>query len=173
MLPLLLCGLALSKSDGSTCGPDSPSKVPGCDHADHGSCGNACCIVEFEVHATADVTHNVIKTWLDLAPSYAYVNSSDAAGHNPSDIPDSSPFDYIMQGTHITTSGFVDKIDMWLRHGTGFGREYTSIRAFSSSGIHGALGDNGQNYKNIDYLLENALGDYGTVFRKITYGCGQ
>ena len=50
-------------------------------------------------------------------------------------------FQYIMQATHTTNGGYVDKVDMTIK-ATKAG---SLIRAFSSSGIHGALGDNGQN----------------------------
>ena len=45
--------------------------------------------------------------------SYTYVTSPDAAGHNPSDdlTPYGIPWDYIFQGTHTTTGGYVDTMN--------------------------------------------------------------
>jgi hypothetical protein len=40
--------------NNSTCGADSPSKVPDCGKTDLGSCGNACCTIELEVAYSAE-----------------------------------------------------------------------------------------------------------------------
>ena len=71
-------------------------------------------------------------------------------------------WDFIFQGTHNTTGGYVDTLKFNLARGNASG---TTLRVFSVSTIHGALGDNGQNYKNIAYLLEGHTG-------RVVYGCG-
>ena len=90
----------------------------------------------------------------------------DSAGHNPDDDLTQYPirWDYIFEGTHTTAGGFVDTLKF------NIGRPAspdagTTMRVFSLSRIHGALGDNGQNYKNIKYMIENHEA-------KIVLGCG-
>ena len=73
-------------------------------------------------------------------------------------------WDYIFEGTHTTAGGYVDTLKF------NIGRPAspdagTTMRVFSLSRIHGALGDNGQNYKNIKYMIENHEA-------KIVLGCG-
>ena len=75
-------------------------------------------------------------------------------------------FQYIMQATHTTNGGYVDKVDMTIK-ATKAG---SLIRAFSSSGIHGALGDNGQNYKNIAFFVSQMATGHFPLKR--IFGCG-
>ena len=49
----------------------------------------------------------------------------------------------------------------------------TVVRLFSISNIHGALGDNGQTYNNIKYLVDSTLPDKTLSSLKIVHGCGQ
>jgi len=66
-------------------------------------------------------------------------------------------FDYIGQAYH-TTSGpahYVDTVNFWIKTGKA---GYSTLRAFSTSQIAGALGDNGQNYKNIITAIKAAFG---------------
>lgn len=122
-----------------------------------------------------------MRSWLESGgsdSSYTYQNSSDAAGHNPADdlrpykIP--GGYQFILQATHTTTGGYVDKIDFWFKPGPGANPTGSLVRAFSSSGIHGALGDNGQNYKSIAFLVEKRGAAAGTlpVVLKPVFGCG-
>jgi hypothetical protein len=158
--------------DDSTCG-DKPSTVADCDHPDLGSCGNSCCVVEFEEASDPTAQYQMMRTWFDVygpEHGYAYQNTSDAAGHNPSDdlrpykIP--GGYQYIMQVTHTTKGGYVDKVDMYIK-ATKTG---SLIRAFSSSGIHGALGDHGQNYKNIAFFVSKLATGHFPL--KPVFGCG-
>lgn len=49
-------------------------------------------------------------------------------------------------------------------------KESCVVRAFSSSGIHGALGDNSQNYKTLKYMIDQLQpGAKPTV----VHGCGK
>ena len=73
-------------------------------------------------------------------------------------------FDYIGQVFH-TTSGpahYVDTINFNIKDGlkpwTPLEPTYALVRAFSTSQIGGALGDNGQNYKNIMTVMKKAFG---------------
>eukprot|EP00948_MAST-09A_sp_MAST-9A-sp1_P002449 g2449.t1 len=158
----------------STCGAD-PTKVKNCENVDHGSCGNACCIVDysFSKNTTAEDTYKILKGFLEKKGtdgSFAYVTGSDSAGHNPGD--DLRPFNiptgvqFIFQGTHTTTGGYVDTIDITISEKNGI----ITSRFGSRSGIHGAYGDGGQNYKTIFYMLQETLQVEDV---DIVYGCGQ
>ena len=87
------------------------------------------------------------------------------AGHNPGDDLTKYPiaWDYIFQGTHTTTGGYVDTLKFNI--GRVEAGKKTIMRIFSVSNVHGALGDNGQNYKNIAYILEGRGA-------RIVHGCG-
>ena len=172
--------LATAGANDSSCGPKKPSPVVDCDKTDLGSCGNACCGMDFPV---VDHGYNATKVYLTVADllqskgpdgSLGYVTGPNAAGQNPGDkLPTNIPgldFRYIFQGTHATTGGFVDTIDFNIEDRGAAGM---FLRAFSRSGIHGALGDNGQNYKNVQYLLKAVNKDH-TIFGAgvVKYGCG-
>jgi hypothetical protein len=112
--------------------------------------------------------------WGGADGSFTYSNTSDAAGHNPGDdlrkyhIP--GLFEYVFQGTHTTTGGYKDTLNFWVK---GFPPKTTAtVRLFSISNIHGALGDHGQNYKTLQYLLDG-LGPLAPLpdAVKITHGC--
>jgi len=45
-----------------------------------------------------------------------------------------------------------------------------TLRAFSSSGIHGALGDNGQNFKTLAFMIKEV---YPQAESTIVHGCGK
>ena len=108
-MTILAALAAVATANRSSCGPDSPSKVNDCDKPDHGSCGGACCMVDYvlparpgAVNVTAHL-YNQIKSYLTKGGddgSYAYVTGPDTAGHNPGD--DLTPYgilwDYIFQG---------------------------------------------------------------------------
>ena len=125
----------------------------------------------------ANFSHTVyttLVTFLSNSPDkpFTYSHAPDAAGHNPGDdlTPYPIPYDYILQGTHSTPGGYVDTINANLKTMRGGG--YVVLRLFSVSNIHGALGDNGQNYKTLDYLVTTALSTYGKLGVQIVHGCG-
>ena len=77
--------------------------------------------------------------------------------------------DFIGQATH-TTSGDAHYVDT-INYGISTNHDGTyTIRAFSISGIGGALGDNGQNYKNAIYPLNVAFG--GGAVKPVDGSCG-
>lgn len=106
--------------------------------------------------------------------SFTYSDSSDASGHNPS--PDLRPYNltakFIFQGTHTTSGGYVDTLDFTISEDDSGS---ISIRTFSISNIHGALGDGGQNFKTIAFLGEELANTKGLTCEKlnIVYGCGK
>eukprot|EP01062_Namystynia_karyoxenos_P021857 TRINITY_DN18339_c0_g1_i2.p1 TRINITY_DN18339_c0_g1~~TRINITY_DN18339_c0_g1_i2.p1 ORF type:complete len:189 (+),score=54.08 TRINITY_DN18339_c0_g1_i2:81-569(+) len=154
---LSLAGAALGQAK-SSCGPQSPSPVSDCDKVDLGSCGNACCVVDVTVAGAQG----------QRRPGAAH--GPDAAGHNPSDDlrPYNVSWQYIMQGTHKTSGGYVDRLDFNFQPTADNG---TVVRVGSRSGIHGALGDNGQNYKSIAWMVNAAVGAEKQV--AIVHGCGK
>merc|ERR1711934_43126 len=168
-----LCVAVCIYANETSCGGDRPSKVKDCDKPDTGSCGNACCIMDFTLATNTTYTYDHFKAWLMKGGndgSYAYVTGPDKAGHNPGD--DLSkygiPWDFIFQGTHTTIGGYVDKIDFNLAPVKGGG---TKMRASTISGIHGALGDNGQTYKTLMAMWENRHSKY-SFSASIVHGCG-
>lgn len=175
LLAAAACSLA---ADTTSCGSANPSTVVDCEKVDLGSCGNACCIVETVWLANAAETLYVsLRTFLESGGpdgSFAYVNGSDAAGHNPSDdlrkykIPQG--WQFIFQGTHTTSGGYVDTLDFAIMTQQSASNPLTKVKASSKSNIHGALGDNGQNYKTLAYIAKHA-GVVSPLLLNILYGC--
>ena len=78
-----------------------------------------------------------------------------------------------MQGTHETTGGYVDTIDMNIREVHDDKKFKSVLRLASRSNIHGALGDHGQNYKNNAFLAFKLYPSYTEEDIDIAYGCGK
>lgn len=155
-------------SPSSSCGPNPKTAPAGCvAHTDLGSCGNACCVVEFALGSkTSRSAYETVSGYLKKGGSdgsYEYVTGPDAAGHNPSDDLTSFPIpvDFIFQGKHTTQGGFIDTLNFYVTNST-------IVRAGSISGIHGAYGDAGQNFHTLDFL-QNDLGGNNL---KVVHGCG-
>lgn len=180
LLLLVAVAAAHALPNNSSCGPRGGPKVPDCEFSDLGSCGNACCVVEMPIgpFRPADVYH-ALRSYLQSGGtdgSFTYVNKSDAAGHNPGDnlthyhIP--AGWQYILQGTHKTTGGYFDTLDFAVR--TTDGGKTTTVRGFSISNIHGALGDGGQNFKTMAYISRNLMEPHLLPIEPvIIYGCGK
>merc|ERR1712086_243839 len=172
--------VALCWANETSCGADQPSKVADCDHPDLGSCGNSCCIMDFHLHSEPAVTHSRFVKWLQGGgpdKSFKYVTGPDSAGHNPGDDlrQYNISWQFIWQGEHTTTGGYVDKIDFNVQARGHVPGETTGslLRISTISGIHGALGDNGQTYKTLAVMLGDAKKTDPT-FKAITiHGCGQ
>merc|ERR1711934_952812 len=168
-----LCVAVCIYANETSCGSDRPSKVKDCDKVDLGSRGNACCIVDFTLETNATDTYDHFKAWLSKGGndgSYAYVTGPDKADHNPGDDlrKYGIGFDFIFQGTHTTTGGYVDKIDFNLSPLKSGG---CRMRASTISGIHGALGDNGQTYKTLMAMWEGRKKGE-TWSAAMVHGCG-
>ena len=150
------------------------STLADCDHPDLGSCGTACCVLQSDLTTSALLAYGEIKAFLETGGgdgSFTYVNGSDAAGHDPSDtLPDGIPggYKYIWQGTHATKGGYVDTLNFWLKPVDG---TRATLGMHSQSGIHGALGDRGQNYKTLAYLLKKFPTTSGYSAPTVVYGC--
>ena len=168
-LLLAVAALTVVAGNDSSCGATEPSKIKDCDKIDHGSCGGACCMVDYELNQNTTLIYDKIKRYLMSGGedgSYNYSTGPDAAGHNPGDslLPYPIKWDYIFQGTHTTTGGYVDTLNFNLARADATGA--TTLRIFSISNVHGSLGDNGQNYKNIAFLPVDGRG-------AIVHGCGK
>ena len=166
----------------STCGRFQAVRVPGCEHVDRGTCGNACCALQISSRRVPTLVYSDLRAWLvsgGADGSYRYVNMSDGAGHRPSDrlgahVPDKEggvrvdvlKDQYALQGRHVTRGGYVDILNFYLRALPSGG---TTMRAFSVSGIHGAFSDNGQNYKTLSFMLAYLQ---PSAKQDILFGCG-
>merc|ERR1712203_1118083 len=149
-----------------TCGLESPSKVEDCQNVDFGSCGGACCKLDFDVEGTTvEVVNKLNLTLGTTGPDEYYWPQRTAEGSlGFADLTlMGSPmgFDYIGEVSH-TTSGqghYVDYIRFNIRNSTtGMNGSHSVVRAHSISGIGGALSDNGQNFKNIMTAMKAAFG---------------
>eukprot|EP00933_Yihiella_yeosuensis_P052770 TRINITY_DN5088_c0_g2_i1.p1 TRINITY_DN5088_c0_g2~~TRINITY_DN5088_c0_g2_i1.p1 ORF type:complete len:195 (+),score=29.73 TRINITY_DN5088_c0_g2_i1:47-631(+) len=165
--------LVAEHSAGSTCGMDASTKVPDCDMEDKGSCGNACCTVD--VHFPKESPKELyrkLKEALDNDNEYAYVSGKMPHDEHPTD--DLTKFDmkwkYIVSGTHTTSKRkYVDMLKFNIRaNDDDSGGSY--LRAFSISETPGALGDNGQNYKNLKFLVDSMKLKSSV---KVIDGCGK
>lgn len=169
----------LKTAQRSTCGIPPNPNITDCDRLDLGSCGNACCELELNVDLSTPEAYQKVKDFLvrgGNSSSYAYIDGEDAmSGENPSDdVRDFNstpprPYTFILQGSHTTTGRhFVDTLNFNFR--PGHGDNTTSMILFSMSKIHGALGDAGQNYKTLIYLINGA--GMNREDAHIVHGCG-
>ena len=79
-----------------------------------------------------------------------------------------APYDFIGQAVHVTAArGYRDTVNLAV---TGESRG-ARLRAFSISDIGGALGDSGQNRRNIELLLQGI--DVTPDAAKVVFGCGK
>jgi len=167
LLALFAVARHVSASNVGSCGGANPSKVADCQNADMGSCGNACCKLLFTV------AEDPLSAMQKLNASFAnggadglYTLQMTAEGTlgfgdlRALKIPSGEQF---IGQVHHKTSGpkhYVDVIDFNIRaaqckEGVVCNGEGSVIKAFSLSLIGGALGDNGQNYKNIVNAMKN------------------
>jgi hypothetical protein len=163
---LFMAGGSWAKEVGS-CGSKSPSNVTDCQNVDFGSCGNACCKLEFLVSEDPLAAMQKLNASFTDGGADGYyklqmtaektLGFGDLRAFHP-------PGGYQFLGqVHHTTSGpahYVDEINLSIRPqqcDKGFlcNAQGSIITAFSTSLIAGALGDNGQNYKNIVMAMKN------------------
>mmetsp|Transcript_1126 Transcript_1126/g.3368 ORF Transcript_1126/g.3368 Transcript_1126/m.3368 type:complete len:184 (-) Transcript_1126:43-594(-) len=141
-----------------TCGqcPDAAD----CDHVDFAGCGNACCRLSYASSLSSAAAAAALNdTILAGGPDGAY--TAQPLYEGVTGFADLRPFnvsrDFIGQAYHMTSGDahFNDTINMnTVASGSGSVVEFTSI-----SLIGGALGDAGQNYKNIANLAKAVFGD--------------
>ena len=162
----------------ATCGQHkSPNhdRVPDCTHWDQGSCGNACCVAEIDVAGGVDATYLALRAYLESGGGdggYAKASKRDASGHVSEDDQGDYPFGFdpplpwrfTTSATHATSGGYVDALYLSVGE-TGSG---SKVRMSSTSTINGALGDMGQNYKDLAFLCDGL----GWSAPTIKFGCG-
>ena len=161
-----------------TCGVHkSPNHdEPDCKHWDQGSCGNACCVLEVDLSdSDVDGTYEELVAYLEAGGGdgrYVKGPDTDATGHVSEDDQADYPFTfdpplpwrYTTSATHETTGGYVDE----LKISVGVTKSGSKVRMSSISAINGALGDYGQNYKNLAYLCDGL----GWPEPTTKFGCG-
>jgi len=158
----LVLTLAAAKDVVGSCGGEKPSPVEDCQNVDYGSCGNACCKMDFSVEGTSTSVMTQLNASLSnggVDGNYELKMTAEGTLGFGDLIQFGSPFgfDYIGQ-VHHTTSGpahYVDTVNFNIKTGKS---GHSTLRAFSTSQIAGALGDNGQNYKNIVTAIKAAFG---------------
>jgi len=176
-IPLAAVGRTAGAAPSTSCPSDSKNEDKDCQKGkDFGSCGNACCAIDLPVSKPPKKVYEEIRRHLQSGgrdKSYGYVTGPDASGNNPIDqLPEGVPNSnrYIFQGTHKTPkNGYVDVLNFAIREDED--DSGSIVRMFSSSGVHGALGDNGQNYKSLVALVEGVGYDKSKIIP--IYGCGQ
>mmetsp|Transcript_1316 Transcript_1316/g.2805 ORF Transcript_1316/g.2805 Transcript_1316/m.2805 type:complete len:182 (+) Transcript_1316:47-592(+) len=167
----VLCGAMATEIVGS-CGGDTPSPVADCANVDMGSCGNACCKMLVEVSmSTTEAMQTLNASLANGGPDGSYTLQSTAEG--TLGFGDLRPFktgvDFIGQVHHMTSGPkhYVDTIDFTITAAkTG-----SVVKAFSISLIGGALGDNGQNYKNIKMAMDGAFKSNGYKLSHVDDSC--
>lgn len=157
---------AATESPSGSCGVNP---VPECMN-DMGSCGNACCAVEFTIDRDPADVFAMMTKYLQSGGSDGLFTYSPggASGLGISGGAGHGTWDSIFQGTHTTFKmRYVDTLDFAVR--TEAGGKGSVVRAFSISGIAGALGDEGQNRRTVSLLGS----DLGLGPMSVLFGCGE
>lgn len=129
---------------------------PDCDRNDCGSCGNACCLLEFEFSSTTpENVYNLFVKNLKAGGAdgrYTFIGGSDLRQYNVS-------ADFILQGWHSTlVHHYNDTLDFTFSSASN--SKMTTVKAFSISQIAGAYCDSGQNYKNLVGFVKGLEEDF-------------
>eukprot|EP00427_Karlodinium_veneficum_P021291 CAMPEP_0169119792 /NCGR_PEP_ID=MMETSP1015-20121227/31753_1 /TAXON_ID=342587 /ORGANISM="Karlodinium micrum, Strain CCMP2283" /LENGTH=198 /DNA_ID=CAMNT_0009182711 /DNA_START=44 /DNA_END=640 /DNA_ORIENTATION=+ len=169
-LLVVLSASACVASVVGSCGSTKPSNVTDCQNVDLGSCGNACCKLLFTVKEDPTPAMTKLNSSLAGGGLDGFYTLQRTAGGNLG-FDDLSKFKlpnnvaFVGQVHHMTSGPmhFNDTIDFNIKPQqceSGVECEATGsiITAFSLSLIAGALGDNGQNYKNIVMAMKGAFG---------------
>jgi len=156
-----------------TCGSGDPV-VKDCNHVDYGFCGNACCKVTANIpHPPGTIAQLLNASLASGGPDLGYSLQELAENGEKSFFPLSSEW-YIGQAHH-TTSGpahYVDVVNFLIQQDTS-NKHQSFVTIFSTSLIAGALGDGGQNYKNIIMAMQGASIPNWDGPLAISGGCGQ
>lgn len=147
-------------ASSGTCGL-APTSDPDCARHDLGSCGNACCgITVVFVSDNADAVAQAISRELARrgsdgafipATTWGSFFALDQGGCRS--LSSSETHDrFLCQAAHTTTGHYHFKDTINIKVGAS-GPKGTPVNFFSISNIAGALGDAGQNYKNIQLIV--------------------
>ncbi|CAF0771630.1 unnamed protein product [Brachionus calyciflorus] len=144
ILIILVLGLISQLSHG--CEP------PDCDRLDCGTCGNACCSLEFLLQPDPYTLNIMISSLLQNGgpdAHYSFITSTDLRQYNIS-------CNFILQGVHTTlVKKYQDTLNFAIFPETSQKFFQSRMTAFSISQIGGAYCDEGQNYKNLIYLIKS------------------
>mmetsp|Transcript_28488 Transcript_28488/g.62339 ORF Transcript_28488/g.62339 Transcript_28488/m.62339 type:complete len:188 (+) Transcript_28488:203-766(+) len=141
-----------------------------CPRVDAGTCGNACCAIDYSVPAsTASARDSLLKILQAGGPDGRYSLPPLEGGR--SGFTDLRPFrveaDFIGQAVHTTAGrNYQDTINLAISSGAD--GTASRVRAFSISNIGGALRDSGQNNRNLRLLMEQM----GAREEAVVFGCG-
>lgn len=141
-----------------------------CERTDKGSCGNACCKLEWGFHQTAqEVMSRLNSTLHSGGPDGLYkANALHEGGTGFTDLRSfGAPAAYVGQGTHTTVvKRFNDTLNFAVYQLEAANE--SKVTAFSISNLGGSLGDEGQNYSNLKQLIQSS----GLVYEETTVmGC--
>lgn len=148
---LVLC---LTRKFGLGCEP------PYCDNPDFGSCGNACCKLQFVFKGVDTITlkESLNSTIYEGGPDGLYIPAITALGHFCIDDlrPYDKPVHFIGQAYHYSAvSHWQDTVDFTIAPSDDSDDGDSKLFMFSISNIGGAYGDDGQNYNNIMQLVSS------------------
>eukprot|EP00929_Paragymnodinium_shiwhaense_P108997 TRINITY_DN75354_c0_g1_i1.p1 TRINITY_DN75354_c0_g1~~TRINITY_DN75354_c0_g1_i1.p1 ORF type:complete len:189 (-),score=42.53 TRINITY_DN75354_c0_g1_i1:259-825(-) len=152
-----------------TCGTKSPSPLEDCGNNDCGSCGNACCKLQFHVsEGTEEAMKTLNASLAGGGPDGFYqLQPTAEGGFGFGDLrPYKKPIDFIGKVTHLTSGPghYTDMVTITIApHAAG-----SVIDMFSVSLIGGAFCDAGQNYKNIVMAMKGA--SWNQAFRQKSVG---
>lgn len=141
---------------------------PWCDSPDFGSCGNACCRLEWKFKMSPEQVMILLnETITNGGPDNQYSpNMLHQGSRGFAAVPPFQNLVYVGQATHLTTiKKYVDTLNFAiLSSKTG-----TTVNAFSISDVGGAFGDEGQNYANLEDLVTALDAPFSEA---IVHGCG-
>mmetsp|Transcript_60257 Transcript_60257/g.111739 ORF Transcript_60257/g.111739 Transcript_60257/m.111739 type:complete len:269 (-) Transcript_60257:64-870(-) len=133
-----------------------------CTMKDMGSCGNACCSMEFTTEFLPVEAASSLKSYLakgGMDGLFRFTGESDLSAF-------SIGWTWISQGTHTTyKERYIDTLDFNFRPDADGS---TIVRAFSISDVAGALGDMGQNHRTLKIISD----DLNWKSPTIKFGCG-
>mmetsp|Transcript_15015 Transcript_15015/g.27027 ORF Transcript_15015/g.27027 Transcript_15015/m.27027 type:complete len:179 (+) Transcript_15015:65-601(+) len=139
--------------------------APDCDNKDCGSCGNACCRLEFAFAQSPYEVVHAINTSLGVGgPDGRYFALPLAEG--PTGfvaLPPSVEASYIGQAIHTTfRRQYNDTVNFEILETP---THTTLVRCFSISQLGGSYCDAGQNFKNIVTLMKPVYSLFGLGFK--------
>lgn len=143
-----------------------------CRRVDFGTCGNACCTLDYETRESPEaIADRLAKSLRKGGPDGQYALTPLASGQTG--FTDLRQFDvpahFLGQAKHTTArKGYSDTVNLAVFPAIDNGAK---VRVFSVSDIGGALSDRGQNHRNIETLM-NGVG-LKVETARLVFGCGQ
>lgn len=129
-----------------------------CKNVDEGSCGTACCKLNFylEGETTTEVMNKLNSTLGASGPDGLYIPMPTAEGTMTfGDLrPYDKPVDFIGQAWHTTANLMYNDTLNFLVAAVDEGKS-TQVTGFSISQLGGSYGDEGQNYYNLVQLMDS------------------